>query len=209
MKNIKMYVFALIMCAELVIMGTISMLTIFWMDMMNSITFTLSIPIIGFLLVMMVTELLFRIYMNSQILSIKNQKDNKNSKKSPEELISLEMTLNRNEGFWIVISQYFWVTCLNLYTVYTMNRYDFFIGGVLIQIIMTVFLGIYGSSHNKKCYRDGMLTQAIYYAGAYQELCKELIDHTNNMDKRAKEEVVKILKRQKENNQENVKGVMR
>ena len=202
MKNIKMYVFALIMCAELVIMGTISMLTIFWMDMMNSITFTLSIPIIGFLLVMMVTELLFRIYMNSQILSIKNQKDNKNSKKSPEELISLEMTLNRNEGFWIVISQYFWVTCLNLYTVYTMNRYDFFIGGVLIQIIMTVFLGIYGSSHNKKCYRDGMLTQAIYYAGAYQELCKELIDHTNNMDKRAKEEVVKILKRQKENNQE-------
>lgn len=209
MKNIKMYVFALIMCVELVIMGTISMLTIFWIDMMDSIAFTLSIPIIGFLLVMMVTELLFRIYMNSQILSIKNQKDNKNSKKSPEELISLEMALNRNEGFWIVISQYFWVTCLNLYTVYTMNRYDFFIGGVLIQIIMTIFIGIYGSSHNKKCYRDGMLTQAIYYAGAYQELCKELIDYTNNMDKRTNEEVVKILQRQKQNNQENIKGVMR
>ena len=87
MKNIKMYVFALIMCVELVIMGTISLLTIFWMDMIDSITFTLSIPIIGFLLVMIVTELLFRIYMNSQILSIKNQKD-KNSK--------MEMTLNRN-----------------------------------------------------------------------------------------------------------------
>lgn len=208
MKNIKMYVFALIMCVELVIMGTISLLTIFWMDMIDNITFTLSIPIIGFLLVMIVTELLFRIYMNSQILSIKNQKD-KNSKMSPEELISLEMTLNRNEGFWIAISQYFWVTCLNLYTVYSMNRYDFFIGGVLIQIIMTVFIGIYSSSHNKKCYQDGMLAQAIYYAGAYQELCKELIDYTNNMDNREKEEVVKILKRQKENNQENVKGVMR
>ena len=208
MKNIKMYVFSLIMCVELVIMGTIAILTVFWMDMMDNNTFTFSIPIIGFLLVMMVTELLFRIYMNSQILSIKNQKD-KNSKMSPEELISLEMALNKNEGFWIAISQYFWVTCLNLYTVYSMNRYDFFIVGVLIQIIMTVFLGIYGSSHNKKCYRDGMLTQAIYYAGAYQELCKELIDYTNNMDKRANEEVIKILQRQKENNQENVKGVMK
>ena len=208
MKNIKVYVFALIMCAELVIMGTISMLTIFWMDMMDSIAFTLSIPIIGFLLVMMVTELLFRIYMNSQILSIKNQKD-KNSKTSLEELISLEMALNRNEVFWIAISQYFWVTCLNLYIVYTMNRYDFFIGGVLIQIIMTVFIGIYGSSHNKKCYRDGMLMQAIYYAGAYQELCKELIDYTNNMDKHTKEEVIRILKRRKENNQENVKEVIK
>ena len=84
MKNIKMYVFALIMCVELVIMGTIAMLTVFWMDMMDSIAFTLSIPLIGFLLVMMVTELLFRIYTNSQILSIKNQKDDDSKKMIPE-----------------------------------------------------------------------------------------------------------------------------
>lgn len=208
MKNVKMYVFALIMCVELVIMGTIAMLTVFWMDMMDSIAFTLSIPLIGFLLVMMVTELLFRIYTNSQILSIKNQKDNDSKKMSPEELISLEIGINRNEGFWVIISQYFWITCLNLYTVFSMNRYDFFIGGILVQIVMTIFLGIYGSAHNKKCYRDGMVTQAIYYAGAYQELCKELIDYTNNIDKRAKEEVVNIIKHQKEINQEKVvKGV--
>ena len=195
MKNIKMYVFSLIMCVELVIMGTIAILTVFWMDMMDNNTFTFSIPIIEFLLVMMVTELLFRIYTNSQI-------DIDNKKISPEELISLEMALNRNEGFWVVISQYFWLTCLNLYVVFTMNRYDFFIGGMLIQIIMTLFLGIYGSSHNKKCYRDGMLTQAIYYAGAYQELCKELIGYTNNMDKCTNEEVDKNLNAKKKNNQE-------
>lgn len=202
MKNIKMYVFSLIMCVELVIMGTIAILTVFWMDMMDNNAFTFSIPIIGFLLVMMVTELLFRIYTNSQILGIKNQRDIDNKKISPEELISLEMALNRNEGFWVVISQYFWLTCLNLYVVFTMNRYDFFIGGMLIQIIMTLFLGIYGSSHNKKCYRDGMLTQAIYYAGAYQELCKELIGYTNNTDKCTNEEVDKILNAKKKNNQE-------
>ena len=200
MKNIKMYVFSLIMCVELVIMGTIVILTVFWMDTMDNNAFTFSIPIIGFLLVMMVTELLFRIYTNSQILGIKNQRDIDNKKISPEELISLEMALNRNEGFWVVISQYFWLTCLNLYVVFTMNRYDFFIGGMLIQIIMTLFLGIYGSSHNKKCYRDGMLTQAIYYAGAYQELCKELIGYTNNMDKCTNEEVDKNLNAKKKNN---------
>ena len=195
-----MYVFSLIMCVELVIMGTIVILTVFWMDTMDNNAFTFSIPIIGFLLVMMVTELLFRIYTNSQILGIKNQRDIDNKKISPEELISLEMALNRNEGFWVVISQYFWLTCLNLYVVFTMNRYDFFIGGMLIQIIMTLFLGIYGSSHNKKCYRDGMLTQAIYYAGAYQELCKELIGYTNNMDKCTNEEVDKNLNAKKKNN---------
>ena len=202
MKNVKMYVFGLIMGVELVIMGTIAMLAIFWLDMMDNIVFTLSIPIIGFLLVTMAAELLFRVYMNSQILSIKNQKE---EHMSPEELISLEMAFNRNEGFWVAISQYFWVTCLNLYAVFSMDRYDFFVGGILVQIVMTLFLGIYGSVHNKKCYRDGMLTQAIYYATAYQTLCKELIDYTNEIDRRAREDVVNIIQRQKKTNQEKVK----
>ena len=202
MKNVKMYVFGLIMGVELVIMGTIAMLAIFWLDMMNNLVFMFSIPIIGFLLVTMAAELLFRVYMNSQILSIKNQKE---EKMSPEELISLEMAFNRNEGFWVAVSQYFWVTCLNLYAVFSMDRYDFFVGGILVQIVMTLFLGIYGSVHNKKCYRDGMLTQAIYYATAYQTVCKELIDYTNEIDRRAREDVVNIIQRQKKTNQEKVK----
>lgn len=202
MKNVKMYVFGLIMGVELVIMGTIAMLAIFWLDMIDNLVFMFSIPIIGFLLVTMAAELLFRVYMNSQILSIKNQKE---EKMSPEELISLEMAFNRNEGFWVAISQYFWVTCLNLYAVFSMDRYDFFVGGILVQIVMTLFLGIYGSVHNKKCYRDGMLTQAIYYATAYQTLCKELIDYTNEIDRRAREDVVNIIQRQKKTNQEKVK----
>lgn len=205
MKNVKMYVFGLIMGVELVIMGTIAMLAIFWLDMMDNLVFTLSIPIIGFLLVSMAAELLFRVYMNSQVLSIKNQNENTEKKLSPEELISLEMAFNRNEGFWVAISQYFWVTCLNLYAVFSMDRYDFFVGGILVQIVMTLFLGIYGSVHNKKCYRDGMLTQAIYYATAYQTLCKELIDYTNEIDRRAREDVVNIIQRQKKTNQEKVK----
>lgn len=205
MKNVKMYVFGLIMGIELVIMGTIAMLAIFWLDMLGNLVFTLSIPIIGFLLVTMATELLFRIYMNSQILNIKNLKERKEQKMSPEELISLEMAFNRNEGFWVAVSQYFWVTCLNLYAVFSMDRYDFFVGGILVQIVMTLFLGIYGSVHNKKCYRDGMLTQAIYYATAYQTLCKELIDYTNEIDRRAREDVVNIIQRQKKTNQEKVK----
>ena len=202
MKNVKMYVFGLIVGVELVIMGTIAMLVIFWLDMMDNLVFMFSIPIIGFLLVTMAAELLFRVYMNSQILRIKNQKE---EKMSPEELISLEMAFNRNEGFWVAISQYFWVTCLNLYAVFSMDRYDFFVGGILVQIVMTLFLGIYGSVHNKKCYRDGMLTQAIYYATAYQTLCKELIDYTNEIDRRAREDVVNIIQRQKKTNQEKVK----
>lgn len=202
MKNVKMYVFGLIMGVELVIMGTIAMLAIFWLDMMDNLVFMFSIPIIGFLLVTMAAELLFRVYMNSQILSIKNQKE---ENMSPEELISLEMAFNRNEGFWVAISQYFWVTCLNLYAVFSMDRYDFFVGGILVQIVMTLFLGIYGSVHNKKCYRDGMLTQAIYYAAAYQTLCKELIDYSNEIDRRAREDVVNIIQRQKKTNQEKVK----
>lgn len=202
MKNVKMYVFGLIMGVELVIMGTIAMLAIFWLDMIDNLVFMFSMPIIGFLLVTMAAELLFRVYMNSQILSIKNQKE---EKMSPEELISLEMAFNRNEGFWVAISQYFWVTCLNLYAVFSMDRYDFFVGGILVQIVMTLFLGIYGSVHNKKCYRDGMLTQAIYYATAYQTLCKELIDYTNEIDRRAREDVVNIIQRQKKTNQEKVK----
>ena len=202
MKNVKMYVFGLIMGVELVIMGTIAMLAIFWLDMMDNLVFVFSIPIIGFLLVTMAAELLFRVYMNSQILRIKNQKE---EKMSPEELISLEMAFNRNEGFWVAISQYFWVTCLNLYAVFSMDRYDFFVGGILVQIVMTLFLGIYGSVHNKKCYRDGMLTQAIYYATAYQTLCKELIDYTNEIDRRAREDVVNIIQRQTKTNQEKVK----
>jgi hypothetical protein len=202
MKNVKMYVFGLIIGVELVIMGTIAMLAVFWLDMMDNLVFMFSIPIIGFLLVTMAAELLFRVYMNSQILSIKNQKE---ENMSPEELISLEMAFNRNEGFWVAISQYFWVTCLNLYAVFSMDRYDFFVGGILVQIVMTLFLGIYGSVHNKKCYRDGMLTQAIYYATAYQTLCKELIDYTNEIDRRAREDVVNIIQRQKKTNQEKVK----
>lgn len=205
MKNVKMYVFGLIMGVELVIMGTIAMLAIFWLDMMDNLVFMFSIPIIGFLLVTMAAELLFRIYMNSQVLSIKSQKELKGKKMPPEELISLEMAFNRNEGFWVAVSQYFWVTCLNLYAVFSMDRYDFFVGGVLVQIVMTLFLGIYGSVHNKKCYRDGMLTQAIYYATAYQTLCKELIDYTNEIDRRAREDVVNIIQRQKKTNQEKVK----
>lgn len=205
MKNVKMYVFGLIMGVELVIMGTIAMLAIFWLDMMDNLVFVFSIPIIGFLLVTMAAELLFRIYMNSQVLSIKSQKELKGKKMPPEELISLEMAFNRNEGFWVAISQYFWVTCLNLYAVFSMDRYDFFVGGILVQIVMTLFLGIYGSVHNKKCYRDGMLTQAIYYATAYQTLCKELIDYTNEIDRRAREDVVNIIQRQKKTNQEKVK----
>ena len=205
MKNVKMYVFGLIMGVELVIMGTIAMLAIFWLDMMDNLVFVFSIPIIGFLLVTMAAELLFRIYMNSQVLSIKSQKELKGKKMPPEELISLEMAFNRNEGFWVAVSQYFWVTCLNLYAVFSMDRYDFFVGGVLVQIVMTLFLGIYGSVHNKKCYRDGMLTQAIYYATAYQTLCKELIDYTNEIDRRAREDVVNIIQRQKKTNQEKVK----
>ena len=205
MKNVKMYVFGLIMGVELVIMGTIAMLAIFWLDMMDNLVFVFSIPIIGFLLVTMAAELLFRIYMNSQVLNIKSQKELKGKKMPPEELISLEMAFNRNEGFWVAVSQYFWVTCLNLYAVFSMDRYDFFVGGVLVQIVMTLFLGIYGSVHNKKCYRDGMLTQAIYYATAYQILCKELVDYTNEIDRRAREDVVNIIQRQKKTNQEKVK----
>ena len=71
MKNVKMHVFGLIMGVELVIMGTVAMLAIFWLDMIDNIIFRLSIPIIGVLLITMATELLFRIYMNSQILKIK------------------------------------------------------------------------------------------------------------------------------------------
>lgn len=205
MKNVKMYVFGLIMGVELVIMGTIAMLAVFWLDMMDNLVFLFSIPIIGFLLVTMAAELLFRIYMNSQILRIKNQKELKDQNLSPEEMISLEMAFNRNEGFWVAMSQYFWITCLNLYAVFSMDRYDFFVGGVLVQIVMTLFLGIYGSVHNKKCYRDGMLTQAIYYAAAYQTLCKELIDYSNEIDRRAREDVVNIIQRQKKTNQEKVK----
>jgi hypothetical protein len=205
MKNVKMYVFGLIMGVELVIMGTIAMLAVFWLDMMDNLVFLFSIPIIGFLLVTMAAELLFRIYMNSQILRIKNQKELKDQNLSPEEMISLEMAFNRNEGFWVAMSQYFWITCLNLYAVFSMDRYDFFVGGILVQIVMTLFLGIYGSVHNKKCYRDGMLTQAIYYAAAYQTLCKELIDYSNEIDRRAREDVVNIIQRQKKTNQEKVK----
>lgn len=205
MKNVKMYVFGLIMGVELVIMGTIAMLAVFWLDMMDNLVFMFSIPIIGFLLVTMAAELLFRIYINSQILRIKNQKELKDQNMSPEEMISLEMAFNRNEGFWVAMSQYFWITCLNLYAVFSMDRYDFFVGGILVQIVMTLFLGIYGSVHNKKCYRDGMLTQAIYYATAYQTLCKELIDYTNEIDRRAREDVVNIIQRQKKTNQEKVK----
>ena len=205
MKNVKMYVFGLIMCIELVIMGTVAMLAIFWLDMIDNFIFRISIPIIGILLITMATELLFRIYMNSQVLNIKTQNELKDNNMSQEDLISLEMASNRNEGFWVAISQYFWVTCLNLYAVFSMDQYEFFIGGILVQIIMTLFLGIYGSMHNKKCYRDGMLTQAIYYASAYQTLCKELIDYSNEIDRRAREDVVNIIQRQKKTNKEKVK----
>ena len=205
MKNVKMYVFGLIMCIELVIMGTVAMLAIFWLDMIDNFIFRISIPIIGVLLITMATELLFRIYMNSQVLNIKTQNELKDNNRSQEDLISLEMASNRNEGFWVAISQYFWVTCLNLYAVFSMDQYEFFIGGILVQIIMTLFLGIYGSMHNKKCYRDGMLTQAIYYASAYQTLCKELIDYSNEIDRRAREDVVNIIQRQKKTNKEKVK----
>ena len=205
MKNVKMYVFGLIMCIELVIMGTVAMLAIFWLDMIDNFIFRNSIPNIGILLITMATELLFRIYMNSQVLNIKTQNELKDNNMSQEDLISLEMASNRNEGFWVAISQYLWVTCLNLYAVFSMDQYEFFIGGILVQIIMTLFLGIYGSMHNKKCYRDGMLTQAIYYASAYQTLCKELIDYSNEIDRRAREDVVNIIQRQKKTNKEKVK----
>ena len=123
MKNVKMYVFGLIMCIELVIMGTVAMLSIFWLDMIDNFIFRISIPIIGVLLITMATELLFRIYMNSQVLNIKTQNELKDNNMSQEDLISLEMASNRNEGFWVAISQYFWVTCLNLYALFSMDQY--------------------------------------------------------------------------------------
>lgn len=202
MKNPKLYVFGLVMCIELVVMCIVAMLAIFWMDTMGTFVFTISIPVIGFLLITTVTELLFRIYTNNQILSLKN-KENKD--RSPEEMISLEMAFNRNEGVWIALAQYFWVTCVNLYAIYSINDYYIFIGTVVIQLVLVLFLGFYLSVHNKKCYQDGMLTQAIYYARAYQTLCKELIDYTNAIDKHAREDIINIIERQKKTKQDKVK----
>ena len=193
MKNPKIYVFGLVMCIELVVMCIVAMLAIFWMDTMDKFVFTISIPIIGFLLITLVTELLYRIYTNNQIINLKSKENND---KSPEEMISMEMAFNRNEGVWIVLTQYFWVTCVNLYIVFSINSYYIFIGVILVQIILALFFGFYTSAHNKRCYRDGMVTQAIYYARAYQTLCKELIDYTNEIDKRAREDVIDIIEHQ-------------
>lgn len=202
MKNPKIYVFGLVMCIELVVMCIVAMLAIFWMDTMDKFVFTISIPIIGFLLITLVTELLYRIYTNNQIINLKAKKNND---KSPEEMISMEMAFNRNEGAWIVLTQYFWVTCVNLYIVFSINSYYIFIGVILVQIILALFFGFYASAHNKKCYRDGMVTQAIYYARAYQTLCKELIDYTNEIDKRAREDVVDIIEHQEKTREKTIK----
>lgn len=202
MKNQKLYVFGLIMCIELVIVCLAVMLGIFWIDTMDKFVFTVSIPIIGFLLIAIVSELLYRIYTNNQILSLKNQE---NKDKSPEEMISLEMTFNRNEGDWIALAQYFWVTCMNLYAVFSLNGYYVFIGAILAQIVLTLFFGFYLSAHNKKCYCDGMLTQAVYYAKEYQTLCKELIEYTNEINKYTKEDVVDTIEHQKKTKEKTVK----
>ena len=83
MKNPKLYVFGLVMCIELVVMCIVAMLAIFWMDTMDKFVFTISIPIIGFLLITLVTELLYRIYTNNQIINLKSKENND---KSPEEM---------------------------------------------------------------------------------------------------------------------------